>query len=85
MDAIDYINGVFLIWSVIVAGLNVRAIQRDKVVKGVSAIGVAFYVVSDFWYIYYYLSLGHYFSAICLTVATIICLVWATLWWRYRE
>ena len=62
MNLPDVINGVFEALGGFVVLLNVRAILRDKEVKGVRWSPVGFFSLWGFWNIFYYAHLNQWVS-----------------------
>lgn len=62
MAGSDIINASFEAYGAWCAYRNIRALLRDKVVKGISVGSIAFFTSWGFWNLYYYPSLGQWFS-----------------------
>lgn len=60
----DIINASFEFVGIIAVWLNIRAILRDRQVKGVSVLNVLFFSIWGFWNIYYYPSLEQFWSGV---------------------
>lgn len=58
----DIINGTFELFGGLLMWLNVRAIRRDKEIKGVSWIPCIFFTTWGIWNLWYYPSLDQWFS-----------------------
>ena len=58
----DTTNGSFELIGGLMSLLNVRTVYRAKAVQGVSIWASAFFTLWGFWNLYYYPSLGQYFS-----------------------
>lgn len=61
---IDLINGCFEATGAVMCFLNVRRLYRDKKVAGVMWQVQAFFTAWGIWNLYYYPSLGQWFSFI---------------------
>jgi len=61
---VDNINAIFEVTGGVFVFLNVLKLYHDKEVRGVSYIGVAFFVMWGYWNLYYYSVMGQYRSAI---------------------
>lgn len=62
MSIPDLINGSFELVGGFMIWLNVRALWRDRVVKGVSWATVIFFTSWGYWNLYYYPSLNQWMS-----------------------
>ena len=58
----DLVNGGLEASSAIFVLLSVRRLYRDKVVRGVSWVGVLFFALWAYWNLFYYPHLGQWFS-----------------------
>lgn len=58
----DVINGAFEFLGSVVLWRNVHALYRDKIYKGVRLSSTAFFMAWGYWNLYYYPSLGQYWS-----------------------
>ncbi len=58
----DVVNGLFEFSGSLMLWANVRALYRDKVFKGVSMVPTAFFTAWGFWNLFYYPSLGQWWS-----------------------
>ncbi len=75
---LEFVGGLFVLG-------HCRAVWRDRMVKGVSIPSTVFFLVWGIWNLYYYPSLGQWFSlagGIFLTLAN--CL-WVGLLFRFRK
>lgn len=71
MNIPDLINALFEVVSGSLVWLNVRAILRDKTIRGVSVAPITCFVLWGFWNLYYYPHLDQWFSFVGgLSVAT---------------
>jgi len=64
MSIADLINGAFELSGSIFVLLNILKLNKDKMVHGVSWVSVSFFTCWGWWNIYYYPSLGQWFSTI---------------------
>lgn len=62
MQLPDFINGSFEAWGGVAVFGHVRAILRDKAVKGLSPWACAFFTSWGYWNLYYYPHLGQWLS-----------------------
>jgi len=58
----DFTNGLFESIGGLLLWANVRALYRDKVVRGVRILPVVFWSAWGFWNLYYYPSLDQWWS-----------------------
>ena len=58
----DLINGAFELLGGLLIGLSIRRLLRDRVVKGISWVPVAFFTAWGFWNLHYYPSLDQWWS-----------------------
>lgn len=58
----DLVNGLFETLGGFFVLLSVRRLHRDKIVRGVSWVHVAFFAAWGYWNLAYYPSLGQWFS-----------------------
>jgi hypothetical protein len=82
----DLINGVFeLGGGLLLFWFNVRAILRDKKVRGVHWAPVVWFDLWGYWNLFYYPHLGQMLSFMggCIIVSANT--VWLSLAWRYRK
>lgn len=81
----DAINGGFEFISACLGVLNIRAILRAKRVEGVSLAPSVFFTAWAYWNLFYYPSLGQWFSfagGVCLAA---VLTAWLALAVRYRS
>ena len=81
----DLINASFEGLAAAVSFLNIRQILKDKAVRGVSGWPVAFFTVWGLWNLYYYPSLGQYFSAVAAAGMVSINVWWLALYRKYKN
>ena len=80
MDVPDLVNGSFECLGGFAILQSIRRVLKDKQVKGVSVLHVAFFSLWGFWNLYYYPSLGQslsFWGGVLVTVAntTWVCLL----------
>jgi len=81
----DLINGLFEALGGVLLWTNVLRAARDKAFKGVAIVPTAFFMAWGIWNLYYYPSLGQWFSfsgGINIVVANA---VWVGQMIYYRE
>ena len=79
----DAANGLFEFFGAAMAALNIRAIWRDKKVRGFSPAPVVFWSAWGVWNLYYYPSLGQWlsFGGGCFVVSVNV--IYLLLIWKY--
>lgn len=58
----DLINGLFELFGGLLLAINVVRLRKDKSIKGVSWLPVAFFTAWGLWNLHYYPSLNQWFS-----------------------
>ena len=81
----DIINAIFEIFAGLFLLLDVRAIQRDKEVRGFSPISATFFAVWTLWSAVYYGLLNQPFSCWVAVICFTINLVWLTTVYHYHK
>jgi uncharacterized membrane protein YfcA len=76
MVTADLINGAFGLGGFLALVLGIRRAYLDKQVRGVSVVQILFFAVWAYWNIYYYPSLGQWWS----TGASVLLAVANTVW-----
>jgi hypothetical protein len=72
----DKVNAAFEVGGSLFILLSIRRLHRDKVVKGVSWIQVAYFMVFGLWNIYYYPSIDQFWSFIGGIGVVIANMIW---------
>lgn len=85
MTLADLTNGGLELVAACLQTINIRALLRDRQVRGVRWHMTLFYVGWGLWNCYFYPSLGQWFSTFGGVVMTCANIVWVTLAIRYRE
>ncbi|MEN6550066.1 MAG: hypothetical protein ABFE07_28825 [Armatimonadia bacterium] len=84
MTVPDLINGLFELFGGVLLCLNIRRLYRDKTLKGVSWIPVAFFAAWGFWNLYFYPAVGCWLSFAGGTVVVTANSIWlAMVWWYW--
>lgn len=78
-ETIDAINGSFELAGAVFCALNVRAIWRDKIVRGVYWPAVAFFALWGWWNLLYYPLLGQIYSFLAGVLLTLANSLWVIL------
>lgn len=81
----DGINGTFELLGGAFIWLCVWQILRDKQSKGVNPISIMFFAVWGFWNLYYYPSLGQWWSLVGGVSVVVANVTWVLLMIKYRE
>lgn len=81
----DLVNGLFEFSAGMMIWLNVRALRRDKQIRGVSFLPVILFTTWGIWNLYFYAHLDQWcswFGGISIVVANA---VWLFHVWMYRD
>lgn len=62
MTFADTVNGTFEVLGACFVALNVRRLYRDKVVRGIHWLSIAFFTSWGFWNLYFYPAVGQWLS-----------------------
>ena len=81
----DIVNGCFEGSAALFQLINVVALYKDKEVKGVRALPIAFFSLWGVWNLYYYPSLSQIFSFIGGLGIVIVNLIWVILMIYYNR
>lgn len=81
----DVINSLFEVFGGLMVFNHCRIVWRDKAVAGVSIISTVFFTAWGFWNLYYYPSLGQWWSFIGGIAIVIMNVIWVALMLRYRK
>ena len=81
----DIVNGLFELFGGLVIWLNVARLVKDKEVKGVSWVVMAFFAVWGYWNLYYYPHLGQMFSFVGGFFVVAANTAWVVLFLHYRR
>lgn len=84
----DMINGSFEVLGGILGWLNVRQLIKDKTVKGVYWPVQLFFFVWGVWNLYYYPSLGQWYSffgGICIVTGNLAWVVFAIYYLKFAK
>jgi hypothetical protein len=83
----DFINGLFEGLTVIFIVLNIKAILKDKKVRGFTLIYVVFFFTWSVWNLFYYFSLKQPISALSVFFGTIlgVCADFLVFYYFYLE
>lgn len=80
----DIFNGVFECLGGLFVLNHCRAVWRDRSVKGVSVLSTAFFACWGAWNLYYYPSLGQWWSCAGGVVIVLANALWIGLMLRFR-
>jgi hypothetical protein len=81
----DVVNGSFELLGGFMLWQNVRAIRRDKAVRGVRILPTAFFTLWGIWNLYFYPSLGQWASFVGGLNIVVANLIWVGLMVRYSR
>lgn len=81
----DILNGFFELFAGVFCFLNCLQVKKDKMVKGVNFIAVAFFTVWGWWNFYYYPSLNQWFSLIGSVGIVAANTYWLHLLYIYKD
>lgn len=76
MSVPDIINGAFEFWGSVAVWINVYALYKDKMFKGIRIGPVVFFASWGFWNLFYYHHLHQYFSWFAGMSVTLANTVW---------
>lgn len=79
MSAPDFVNGLFELFGAFANWQNVKALLRDKEVKGVSIMPTVFFSLWGLWNLWYYPSLQQWFSFAGGVAIVTVNTVWVVL------
>jgi hypothetical protein len=83
---LDFINSFgFELVSCIFLSLNIIALYRDKVVKGLSLLSAGFYATWACWNVFYYFHLDQPASFWVAIPVAVLTTWWIVLAWWYRH
>lgn len=81
----DAVNGAFEAFGAVALWGNVRAIRRDRTIRGVDWRATVFFTSWGLWNLYYYPSLDQWFSFLGGVAIAGVNLVWLYYAWKYRR
>ena len=81
----DLVNALFEFGGCAVMLLNLRAIRRDRSVRGVSLPAVGFFTAWGLWNLFYYPFLGQWLSVGAGFVLTVVQAIWLGHLIAYRK
>jgi hypothetical protein len=86
MTLLDVVTGIFEAGSAIFGLLNIRAIRRDKAVRGVHWLPTTWFTLWGYWNLYYYFALTLPVSWVAGIWITIVNMVWlGHVFWYGRK
>lgn len=85
IDPIDLTNGLFELVGGTINYLNVRQLQKDKQVRGVSVIPTVFFSAWGLWNLFYYPHLGQWLSTLGGLSVVSVNIWWVALAYKYRR
>ena len=81
----DIVNGLFEGLGSLFTMTNVLAILRDKMIRGFSPLPTVFWTLWGWWNLYYYPSLGQWFSFTGGVFLVTLNTIYLYLLWKYRK
>jgi hypothetical protein len=81
---LDLVNSFFQLGMAIIAWMNVVRLLRDRKVRGVTPLTVAWPMLMGWWNIIYFSTLGHYFSLVVGIALAAANTLWVTFWVKGR-
>ena len=81
----DFVNGMFELFGGVMICFSIARVLRDRKVAGVSLLPITFFTSWGFWNLYYYPSIGQWWSfagGVSVVSANII---WLSLLWTYSR
>lgn len=81
----DLTNGAFELLGAVMVLNHCRVLYRDKAVKGISILSTAFFASWGAWNLYYYPSLGQWWSFAGGVGIVLANALWVALLLRYRK
>jgi hypothetical protein len=72
----DAINGAFEAFASVFVFLSILRLYRDRSVKGVSPIGVAFFASWGYWNLIYYPHLNQWWSTVAAGLVAVLNTIW---------
>lgn len=81
----DLVNGLLEVLGGGAVGLSVLRLMRDRRVAGVDWRTSAFFMLWGIWNLYYYPSLGQYFSGAGAFLVVVAHATWLLLYHRFRR
>lgn len=81
----DLINAYFELFGGLFIWINVLKIAKDRKVRGVHWLPTFAFTIWCFWNVFYYQSLGQYFSTFAAIVPGVGNFFWLSLCWKYRN
>jgi len=87
MDWSDVINGIFELLGGLFITLSCIKLHRDKKVRGVSFVHVAYFTAWGYWNIHYYTNLDQWLSFAGSLAVTLVNTVWLgmLIWYIKKE
>lgn len=85
LNSTDMFNACFELGGAALTLLSVRALMRDKKVRGFSPAPIVFFTVWGVWNLWFYSSLGQWFSMFASSTVLAVNAVWLLLIWKYRN
>lgn len=81
----DFVNGLFELFAGILSWANIKALYRDKEVKGVNLYVSLFFLAWSYWNCFYYPSLGQWLSFVGGLAILVANTIWFVLAMYYQR
>ena len=83
----DFVNGMFEFVGAMLMWLSVRQLARDRMVRGVHALPVAFFAAWSIWNLFYYPHLWQWWSFAGGVFMALANVTWSVqmIYWALRE
>ena len=83
----DQINGCFEVVAGLLLSLNIIRLHRDKLVRGVHIVPIAFMAIWGFWNLYFYPYIGAPWSFVGGIVVVVVNTIWVgqMIYWKRKE
>lgn len=80
----DLINGLFELVGALFILLHIRRLWKDKKVSGVSPIPFVFFTAWGYWNLYFYPSVGAWWSFYGGVAVVLVNTVYVVMLWRWK-
>lgn len=84
MNMADIVNGLFEVFGSIAVVMSCMRLYKDKAVHGVSLVTVGFFASWGLWNLFYYPSLGQFWSAVAAGLVCLANFTWLGMLYYYK-
>jgi hypothetical protein len=81
---VDIINAFFPFVGAGLVALNIKQLYNDKEVKGIHWFPPLFFYTGQAWGVYFFYSLGQYYSFVGASILLSVSMVWYTMMIYYK-